>query len=175
MASRPEFQVRPGGIATILRLKCLNRERATRGPAVVLGGTELPSRVGSTVEGESRWLSIDPGEWLAIVPQQAAAGFRDRLATQLPDSGLAVADLTDGLAQLEVEGKLAAEVLSKGCGLDFHLTAFPAGHCARTRFAQIPLVLVRLDGPPRFELYVARSHARYLNDWINDAAAEFQL
>ena len=173
MASRPDFQVRPGGVATILRLKCLNRERAARGPAVVLGGAELPSRVGSTLEGRSRWLSIGPGEWLAIVPQQAAADFRDHLARQLPDSGLAVADLTDGLAQLEVEGKLAAEVLSKGCGLDFHPSAFPVGHCARTRFAQIPLVLVRLEGPPRFELYVARSYARYLNDWINDAAAEF--
>jgi len=39
--------------------------------------------------------------------------------------------------------------------------------------SQIPAVVDYLDGPPRFELYVARSYLAYLQSWLADSTAEF--
>jgi sarcosine oxidase subunit gamma len=65
-------------------------------------------------------------------------------------------------------------VLSKSCGLDFHPRRFALGHCARTRFAQIPVLIDCVDALPRFELYVQKSYSHYLEDWLIDAALEFE-
>jgi sarcosine oxidase subunit gamma len=73
-----------------------------------------------------------------------------------------------------VRGSAARELLSKGCGLDLHPESFPAGHCARARFAQIPVVIECLEEPPRFEMTVARSYLQYLQSWLEDAAVEFE-
>jgi sarcosine oxidase subunit gamma len=76
---------------------------------------------------------------------------------------------------LRVQRPDARELLSKGCGLDLHPRFFAPDQCARTRFAQIPVVIDCLNGPSRFELYVARSHLSYLHSWLVDAAAEFDV
>jgi sarcosine oxidase subunit gamma len=65
-------------------------------------------------------------------------------------------------------------LLSKGCGLDLHPRSFPAGRCARTRFAQIPVVLDCPDEDSRFDMYAGRSYRQYLHEWLLDAAVEFE-
>jgi sarcosine oxidase subunit gamma len=134
---------------------------------------ELPSQVGATLASPSRVLCVGPAEWLIVSSKRAACTLRERIEPGLARQGFALVDLSDGLVGLEVQGSAAREVLSKGCGLDFHPSIFPAGQCARTRFAQIPVIIDCFDEPPRFELYVARSHLHYLQSWLTDAAVEF--
>jgi sarcosine oxidase subunit gamma len=81
--------------------------------------------------------------------------------------------MTDGLTAFRLQGPLTRELLSKGCGLDLHPQSLPPGRCARTRLAQIPVVMDFLDDSSDIDLYVARSYGAYLHSWLTDAAAEW--
>ena len=142
--------------------------------AVALDGRELPSQVGTTVSGQARVLCVGPAHWLIVADASAVAQLHEYLEPQLRQQGLAVVDQTHGLAILQLQGRAARELLSKGCGLDMHPRSFPQGRCARTRFAQIPVVIECVEEPAKFELYVARSYLAYLQSWLVDAAAEFE-
>jgi heterotetrameric sarcosine oxidase gamma subunit len=63
--------------------------------------------------------------------------------------------------------------LSKGCGLDLDRSAFVYPRSARMRFAQLAVVIEALVDQDSFDLYVAASHAYYVNEWLNHAALEF--
>jgi sarcosine oxidase, subunit gamma len=141
-------------------------------PAVA-AGEPLPSEVGTMLCGSTRILCLGPDEWLVLATESDAAAVRAQLEAQLASTSHALVDLSDGLAALEVQGGAARELLSKGCGLDLHPRSFPEGRCARTRFAQIPVVIECLDDSPRFELTVQRSYLQYLHGWLADAAIEF--
>ena len=139
-----------------------------------LNGGELPREVGATLPGSVRALCLAPGRWLLVSEEESAAHIAERFAAEVAAQGAVLIDTTDGVAVLNVRGALARDVLSKGCGLDFHPTAFAAGRCARTRFAQMAVLIEHIDDLTGFRLYVARSYVRFLNDWIADAAVEFQ-
>lgn len=159
---------------TSLRLKSWLPQYTDGGEPVVLAGRELPSQVGATtLFGPMRVLCVGPGEWLIVSQEHPASSLRERIEPDLAKHGLALVDLTDAIVALDVQGCVVREVLAKGCGLDLHPRSFPAEWCARTRFAQIPLLIECLDNPPRFELHMARSYLHYLHAWITDAAAEF--
>lgn len=159
---------------TTLRLKAWQPAQANGAAPVVLAGQALPAPVGAIASGPPRVLCIGPGDWLVVSPEESAAGLRERLTPDLTSHDLALVELTDGLATLEVRGPAARELLSKGCALDLHPHHFPPDQCARTRFAQIPVVIECLEAPMRFELSVARSQSHYLHAWLTDAALEFQ-
>ncbi len=158
---------------TTLRLRSWLPERTTGPKPVVLAGQEFPLQVGAIASGPMRALCVGPGEWLIVSRVHTPSNLREYLEPHLHEHGLALVDLTDGLAWLEVRGVAARDLLSKGCGLDLHPRTFPPGQCARTRFAQIPLVMACVEEPSRFELAVARSYLHYLQCWLNDAAVEF--
>ncbi|MFC4314227.1 sarcosine oxidase subunit gamma [Steroidobacter flavus] len=139
-----------------------------------LNGCELPSEVGATLPGSVRALCLAPGRWLLVSEEQSPANIAERFAAEVTAQGAVLIDTTDGIGVLNVRGAQARDVLSKGCGLDFHPTAFAAGHCARTRFAQMAVIVEHIDDATGFRLYVARSYLRFLTDWIADAAVEFQ-
>jgi sarcosine oxidase subunit gamma len=109
-------------------------------------------------------LGIGPQEWLVV-------GDAHQLGREPIARDVIAVDITDAFAVLEVQGDSARELLSRGCGLDLHPRMFRVGQCARTRFAQIPVVLTCVDHSHRFELYVARSYASYLRSWLVDAAS----
>jgi sarcosine oxidase, subunit gamma len=163
-------QITAMGARALLRLKSWLPEHSSAEQPVMLAGRELPSQVGAAVSGPLRILCVGPGEWLIVSHDRQALELREDIQSDLTRYGLALVELSHGLAGLEVRGCDAREVLSKGCGLDFHPRGFPVGRCARTRFAQIPVVIDCLDESPRFELYVARSHFHYLHSWISAAA-----
>src|SRR4051812_8511189 len=144
MRERGEMRVAPHKINS-LRLKSWLPEHTQGGKPVVLAGQELPSQVGGILQGPMRVLCLGPGDWLIVSHEHTGSSMRAHFAPDLSEQGLALVDLTDGLAALEVSGSAAREVLSKGCGLDFHPRSFPPGRCARTRFAQIPVVIECLD------------------------------
>ena len=102
---------------TAIRSETLLQLKSWLPQNVTFFGQRLPSQVGEISSGSTRVLCVGPGEWLVVA--------RDRLVPfEEPDLGLAQIDVTDGLARLEVRGRAARELLSKGCGLDFHPRSF---------------------------------------------------
>lgn len=138
-----------------------------------LDGRELPREVGVTLPGPLHILCLAPGEWLLVCDEESAANISERVASDLAARCAVLVDTTDAVGTLSVRGPLARDVLSKGCGLNFHPQAFLVGRCARTRFAQMFVIVERTGDAPSFCLYVARSYLRFLADWIADAAVEF--
>ncbi|HVY82315.1 MAG TPA: sarcosine oxidase subunit gamma family protein [Steroidobacteraceae bacterium] len=124
----------------------------------------LSRRVGETSAAfGGRALTLGPQEWLVV-------GEALRLEREPVAQDWIAVNVTDAFGMLEVQGASARELLSKGCGLDLHPRVFRVGQCARTRFAQLPIVLTCVGHADRFELLVARSYTRYLRDWLVDAA-----
>ncbi|HKU16004.1 MAG TPA: sarcosine oxidase subunit gamma family protein [Steroidobacteraceae bacterium] len=139
--------------------------------SATLAGQMLPSEVGATLAAPLRILCVAPAQWLLVTrePWSTVLGWHAAGST----TGLVLLDATDAYATLTLRGRAMREVLSKGCGLDLHPLAFPPGRCARTRFAHIPLIVEHVDDGQGFDLHVARSYARWLADWLRDAALEF--
>jgi sarcosine oxidase subunit gamma len=141
---------------------------------ITLNGRELSREIGTIQPGAHRVLHLSPGKWLIVSDEQTPATLAERFTDELAGQGAVMIDITDGVAVSRIRGPKAREVLSKGCGLDLHPTAFPVGRCARTRFAQLSVIVEHVDDAPHYRLYVARSYLQYLIDWIADAAVEFQ-
>ena len=135
----------------------------------VLGGRSLPQSVGEVSVGATRALCIGPSDWLLVSQQMNASELCAKLKAEI-DGEFAIVDLSDGLATIHVSGAAARRLLSRGCGLDLHPQVFRAAQCARTRLADLAVVIDCLDEAGRFELHVSRSYAEYLYDWLTDAS-----
>jgi heterotetrameric sarcosine oxidase gamma subunit len=167
------FHLQPASVRTVLRVKSWAAERTGAAP-LALAGSRLPDGVGPVIEGPPRVLCTGPGEWLMVHPPSIDfTRLRNVWAPELTAQNLALVNLTDGLVVFEVSGSAVRDVLSKSCGLNFHPRRFGPGHCARTRFAQIPVVIDCTQDSGVFELYAPRSYAQYLTHWLSDASAEF--
>lgn len=156
---------------SVVRLKSWLPPHSAAAP--VIAGLPLPDTVGTIAAGLGRILCLGPTEWLLVSNDHSAAALCAQLATEAVQQALAVVDLSDALPAVRVSGSAVRDVLSKGCGLDFHPRSFPTQRCARTRLAQIPVVIACPQEPFSFELYAARSYSGYLQSWLSDAALEF--
>ncbi len=172
-ARRPAVLLTPVANRAYLRLRTHLTQQASDSEDPRIGGQALPSRVGRTLAGAIRAQCLGPGDWLLRSQAFSVAEIRTQLEGGLRAPGAVLVDTSDALLSLDVSGTAAREFLSKACGLDLHPRSFPVGRCARSRFAQIPVVIECLDESPRFELIVARSYFEYLRSWCEDSAAEF--
>jgi sarcosine oxidase, subunit gamma len=117
--------------------------------------TPAPGRVLAWGERSVLWLG--PAEWLVV----------DGDPVDLPGG----VDVSANRTTIEVTGPHARDILEKGCTLDLHPRAFAAGHCAQTVLARSQVILwQRTDA---YHLLVRDSFARYLADWLVDAAREY--
>jgi sarcosine oxidase subunit gamma len=159
--------------AAVMEIRSWSPEHKNGGKGCTLESRELPCEPGAILIDRCRILALAPGEWMLISDSQAPAAIHQQAAAELAGQGAVLVDMTDGFGALKVHGPMAREVLSKGCGLDFHPTGFPVGRCARTRFAQLSVIVEHTDDAPTFHLYVPRSYLAFLADWLADAALEF--
>ncbi|HEX6141734.1 MAG TPA: sarcosine oxidase subunit gamma family protein [Geminicoccaceae bacterium] len=129
-------------------------------------GLRPPGVVGQTSEdGDRRILCVGPGRWWMI--------GADPGHVQLDPALGAVVEQSHGRTVIEVRGTGVRDLLAKGTSIDLHPKSFPAGACAATALAQIAVVLeARADD--RIEIHVPRSYARFLVEWLEDAALEFE-
>ncbi|HVC56369.1 MAG TPA: sarcosine oxidase subunit gamma family protein [Stellaceae bacterium] len=149
--------------------------RARPPVAAYLAGVPLPmqpNRVASMRELRTLWLG--PDEWLVTAPSGAAPDLLGRLTRALAGRHAQVIDLSASRAIIEVGGTCARSLLEKGCGLDLHPRAFGPGSCARTLFARLPVIIDQVAAAPLYRLFVRRSAARWLAEWLIDAAEEFR-
>jgi sarcosine oxidase subunit gamma len=113
---------------------------------------------------------IAPDTWLLLSALHEAADLVDAVRSASGRKPCAITDLSDAHVTIALDGPRAAEILARGCGIDFAPTVFGLDACARTRLAQLPVVVRRVTHE-RFECVVDRSAAQYLFDWMQDAAA----
>jgi sarcosine oxidase subunit gamma len=131
----------------------------------------------SAARDQIRVLWLGPDQWLVTCPARDVPGLLASLREGLAGVHAAITEVTDGRVAFRVAGPSARDVLAKGCPLDLHPRAFPAGHCAQSLLAKAP-VLIHLveDDPersPSFDVYAARSFAHYLWTWLEDAGREY--
>jgi len=82
-------------------------------------------------------------------------------------------DVSANRTTLTLTGPHALDILEKGCSLDLHPRAFTTDHCAETTVARTQVILWRKTDEPTYHLLVRGSFARYLADWLVDAAREY--
>jgi sarcosine oxidase subunit gamma len=111
---------------------------------------------------------ISPDTWMLFSALHEAAEIIPAVRTGCGRRSYAVTDVSDSLVTLWIEGTHARALLARGCGLDLSASAFGSQACARTRLAQLPVILRRAT-PERFECVADRSSAQWLYDWMLDA------
>jgi sarcosine oxidase subunit gamma len=113
--------------------------------------------------GDVAVLWLGPDEWLVVGP--AGEPTARRLSTV--DAFASVVDVSAHRTAIDVTGPHAWDVLSQGCALD----GVALGRCAQTMVAHAAVIVWRLDDG--YRLLVRSSFARYLADWLDDAAIEY--
>jgi sarcosine oxidase, subunit gamma len=166
------------GVVTLTELRFAEQIGLRMAPPVpaYLAGVPLPlqpNRVANMRELRTLWLG--PDEWLVTAPPGAAPDLMGRLARALAGRHATVTDLSASRAIIVIAGPQARTLMAKGCGLDLHPRAFGPGHCARTLFARLPVILDQVSAAPLYRLFVARSAARWFTLWLIDAAEEFRF
>lgn len=127
--------------------------------------------------GQLLWLG--PDEWLLKLPPNgphyqhpsAAEAMEAALRSALIGQHVSLVPVGHGFTMLTVRGAGAADLLSRGCPLDFHPRAFAAGAVAQSHVAKAGATIVCLAAGTHFELTVRRSFADYLYRWLCQAGA----
>jgi len=152
---------------TVLRLQLAAKSLKTL-DKLRIAGRPVPEAMNTWLGDDPVICRVAPDTWLVISAMHEAADLIDAVRTACARRSFAVTDLSDANVTIAVEGPRAIEILLRGCGLDIEMLGSDA--CARTRFAQLP-VLLRRAAADRYELTVDRPAAKYLFDWLQDAAA----
>jgi sarcosine oxidase, subunit gamma len=73
-----------------------------------------------------------------------------------------------------LRGPRGREVLGKGCALDLHTSVFGGGAAAQTTVGRAGVILLAVDDSGTdYRILVRSSFARYMADWLLDAAEEY--
>jgi sarcosine oxidase, subunit gamma len=134
-------------------------------------GAPLPEPGAATAADEVDVLWLGPDEWLLVGPPGVRHEMAARLRRAIGAEHGCVVDTSAARTAILVAGSSARDILAHGCPLDLHPRAFPPGRCAGTLLARERVVLhARPDG---IVVLVRTSAARYLADWLLDAATEY--
>jgi sarcosine oxidase, subunit gamma len=143
--------------------------------AHVLGVDALPTTPSTIVhhsDGAVIWLG--PQEWLVTSNDRDGDGLEAALRDRVSAHGGAAVDVSAQRTTLRLSGAHARDVIAKGCALDLHPRFFGRGAAAQTVLGHAGVVLIPLtDNGTDYRIIVRSSFARYLADWLIDAAEEF--
>lgn len=143
-------------------------------------GLALPLVANTASLGEAgQLLWLGPDEWLLKLPPSgphyqhpsAAEPMEAALRSALSGQHVSLVPVGHGFTTLTVRGAGAADLLSRGCPLDFHPRAFAFGAVAQSHVAKAGATIVCLAAGTHFELTVRRSFADYLYRWLCQAGA----
>lgn len=155
-------------LRTVLRLQLGARSQKTVATLRV-AGRPLPVPMNSWLGEDPVFLRIAPDTWLVESALHEAAELLAAVRAGCGRRSFAVTDVSDASVTLAVEGAQAPALLARGCALDVSAETFGDQACARTRLAQLPVVLRRANAG-RIECLVDRSAAQWLYEWMEDAA-----
>ena len=158
---------------------CIDLRLDPRNPAALDAaaqrfGSALPTQPNTWIaalRAHILWQAYD--EWLLVTPDRAQTALASALRGALSGMHCAITDVSDLRAAFELAGPCARDVLQKGCAVDLHPRAFSAGTCVQTALARARVTLRQMNEAPTYQVLVERSYARYLWDWLVDAAVEY--
>ncbi|MEL6202577.1 MAG: sarcosine oxidase subunit gamma [Pseudomonadota bacterium] len=149
-------------VAYRLNLRCGSKETKPVGAAL---GLELPKKPNHSAMAGSRfafWLG--PDEWLVVDPKENP--IKALMNVDVVHSGV---DISQRNTTVLVSGPAASDVINAGCPRDLSPSVFPVGHCARTVFGKVEIVLFHVrENVYRIEVW--RSFADYLFTYLETAA-----
>ncbi len=162
-------EIRPG---SILQIQAWPETAVTvRRVIAELLGTETPP-LGQASAGRGVTVAaIAHGRYLLAGD---ASDLVQKFEAALPSADAAVSDISHGRVILRLEGEAAAEVLSTSVALDLDLSEFPAGRVAQTMIHHVD-VLIHRRTETHFELWVLRSFAESLAEWLLDQGLAFGI
>lgn len=141
-------------------------ERIVRG---VLGAS-LPQRVGGTGRSpDHRIFKVGPERFWTVGPQ---GPWIASLEQAVPGEIGSIVSLSHARTRLFIDGAASRAVLSRGIALDLHPEVFRPDAYALTGLQHTPVLLHRA-GQNRYELYVPRTFAAWVWEWLTDAALPF--
>jgi sarcosine oxidase subunit gamma len=156
--------------AAMLDLRLDPADASALAAAASVLALKLPQTPGKSAASADRVaLWFGPDQWLITAPSADVVS----LVQALSSVGASAIDVSDLRAEFELAGPHAQDVLRKGCAIDLHPRVFTAGDCALTALARVRVALLQSDNRPAYHLYVERSYAPYLWDWLIDAMFEF--
>ena len=141
-------------------------------------GIILPKESCSTSSNEnvtSLWLG--PNEWLIVSNQEISKEGGVYELEQVLFDGIsktnlgAVTNVTDQFTIFSLSGSNIFEVISKGCPFDFDSDNFGNNKVVQTILNHVD-VTMHQRSENVVDLYVRRSFASYLWDWLKDAAKD---
>lgn len=143
--------------------------------ADVLGLPALPHAPSTLVTaGDTSAIWFGPEEWLVCSTECSGEVLEAALQQAISEHGGAAVDVSAQRTTLRLQGADASHVLAKGCSLDLHPSVFRAGAAAQTMLGLAAVVLIPLnDNGTDFRILVRSSFARYIAEWLTDAAEEF--
>jgi sarcosine oxidase, subunit gamma len=138
-------------------------------------GVELPTDESTYAKsGDTTVIWLGPDELLVTGTALAGPELEARLREAVAPHGGAAVDVSGQRTTLRLRGSASREVLGKGCALDLHPRAFGEGTAAQTMLGQAGVILLVVDANgDDYRILVRSSFARYLADWLLDAAEEY--
>lgn len=127
----------------------------------VSGTHEMPAPPTAAV------LDAGAGQWLIVSEDDGPATLMSALAGQ--GVGGAITDATHARCRIRLHGPGTREVLASGIAIDLQASVFPPGRSTTTAFRDIE-VLLHATAEDAFDLYVLRSYALTLWEWLCDVS-----
>ncbi|HEY6336323.1 MAG TPA: sarcosine oxidase subunit gamma family protein [Alphaproteobacteria bacterium] len=125
----------------------------------------------ASVSGDRAALWTGPGRVWIVGPDDG--DLEAALVRALEGIGAAITGLGHSRTVIRLSGPRVRDLLSKGCGLDFHPRAFGTGAAMQSSYEKIGILLHALDDASTFDLYVYRGFALTLWEHLLDGALEF--
>ena len=140
-------------------------------------GVELPTTASTyTKSADTTVIWLGPDEWLVTGTALTGPELEARLRETLSSHGGTAVDVSGQRTTLRLRGSHSRDVLGKGCAIDLHPSIFGGDAAAQTTLGQTGVILVAIDGGGAdYRILVRSSFARYLADWLLDAAQEYTL
>ena len=127
---------------------------------------QVPAAPNTTMDvpgGVILWLG--PDEWLHVAE---AAPLKARM-----DWRQAATDVSHGRVAIRIAGPAACDLMATGISVDLRPQAFAAGACLQTSFHRVGILVHHTRDGAGFDLYFARSYARFTWEMLLEAAREF--
>jgi heterotetrameric sarcosine oxidase gamma subunit len=133
-----------------------------------ISGAAAPAIGHAFVSGHIAIAATAPGRFLLT---SEASDLPERLSGALTAADGTVTDLSHGRSLLRLEGPGAEAILQKCVAVDLDPAAFPTERAAQTMMHHIDVLIVR-RAETIFDLFVLRSFAEALAEWLLDAGVE---